>query len=583
MNSYHRHHPAVGLQPALVFFFRFFLMSTGLFFIMPEAANTAELPTPTRNSEQQIIIPPFAVQTGTPHPHLQSGLANILATRITKRTGRVIAPHSAETDRLTELLRRQDNDTVQEIIQGMDNTYLLAGSLKEKEESYEITIQVFGQRPATRTSFSQPFNQLDRALSALDELSLDIAEKVFSVPRPKKIKVAAQSGGINGFRTTHPERLFKERAYRADAEVTTAPESKNVAFALQGGGQGIQAARRDVLPSSTALSMVAGDLNNDGTEEFVFLEKAALTVYHQGPGASFQRIAVQPIAGYLGLHTVYLADLDNNGLQEIYIGASNGTLPASQILEWDGTRFHILYQNAPYYLRPGVDAEGRPLLLGQKNALQEPGTKIFYSLNRESDGSLRRVKQLTFPPGFNIYDFITVDLNQDGALEFVGITRGDKLTVIDNSGRILWQSEQEYGASREILGTLASTIDGDRNPSNNPVPVYLHTRIIAQDLNGDGRPELILGRNRLADRFFFKRLRAFDGSSVCALNWTRGEMKTIWETPKLPGYTVDFQLLREKDHLGGFRLVSLEQEHTNNLMSFRNTKDSLVHTYILEE
>jgi hypothetical protein len=194
---------------------------------------------------------------------------------------------------------------------------------------------------------------------------------------------------------------------------------------------------------------------------------------------------------------------------------------------------------------------------------------------------LRKIKRLTFPPGFNIYDFITVDLNLDGALEFVGLTRGNKLTVIDNSGRTLWKGEKDYGASKEIIGTLASTLDGDRNPSNNLEPIYLHSRIIAQDLNGDGTPEIILGRNRLAAITFLKRLRSFEGSSVSALSWTNGIMKTIWETPRLSGYTVDFQLLQDTNQPDRFRLVSIEQEYTSNLMSFWKSKDSLVHSYTL--
>ncbi len=542
---------------------------------MPGTASTADTPTAARISEQQIIIPPFDVQTGTPHPHLQAGLANILATRVTKRTGHILALHSTETDRMTELLRQQDNAAVQKIIQNMDNTYLLAGTLKEKTEGYKITIHVFSHRPAAQISLSQTFNQLDRALSALDELSLNIAEKIFSIPRPKETQIAAETSGIEGFHTAHPERFFKEKEY--STEVTTEPEIKNTDFGIRG----IQSSQKDILPSSTALAMTVGDLNNDGKEEFVILEQANVALYHRGPNSSFQRIAFQPIARHLGLHMIYLADLDNNGLQEIYIGASNGTNPASQILEWDGRTFHILYQNAPYYLRPGVDAAGRPLLLGQENALQKTGNNVFYSLRRESDGSLRKIKRLTFPPVFNIYDFITVDLNMDGALEFVGLTRSNKLTVIDNSGRTLWEGEKDYGASKKILGTLTSTIDGDRNPSNNPEPIYLHSRIIAQDLNGDGTPEIILGRNRLANITFFKRLRSFEGSSVSALSWTNGTMKTIWETPKISGYTVDFQLLRDINQSDIFRLVSIEQEYTSNLMSFWNSKNSLVHSYTL--
>ncbi|MCI5130286.1 MAG: hypothetical protein D3904_01900, partial [Candidatus Electrothrix sp. EH2] len=206
----------------------------------------------------------------------------------------------------------------------------------------------------------------------------------------------------------------------------------------------------------------------------------------------------------------------------------------------------------------------------------------FYSLQREPDGSLKKIKQLTVPPGFNIYDFIRADLDRDGTLEFIGITPSNKLTVIDSSGRTVWKSEKNYGVSREILGTLSSTVDGDRNPTNNPPSVYMHSRIIAQDINKDGTVEIILGRNRLADTMFFHRLKIFEGSSIAALTWSQGVMKIFWESPKLAGYTVDFQILRDTESPERFRLFSIEQEHTNNVTSFWKRKESLLHSYILE-
>ncbi|MCI5210353.1 MAG: hypothetical protein D3910_16530, partial [Candidatus Electrothrix sp. ATG2] len=166
-------------------------------------------------------------------------------------------------------------------------------------------------------------------------------------------------------------------------------------------------------------------------------------------------------------------------------------------------------------------------------------------------------------------------------VEFVGITRGNKLTVIDNSGRTLWKSKESYGASKDILGTLSSTIDGDRHPTNNPESIYMHTRIIVQDLNGDGAPEIILGRNRLADITLFNRLRSFEGSSIAALSWDEGIMKKTWESPELSGYTIDVQILRDKNHPGKFRVISVEQENSSNLMPFWRTKKSVVHSYLI--
>ena len=584
MNVYHRPRLCAGLRNSVPFLLCSSLFLTAFFLtilgLATNATNTAAAAEAQRDSQQQLIVPPFEIQTKTPHPYLQTGLANILATRISTKTGHIVVPGDTEIDSLGEMLHRQDYAAVQKKLQGTKNTYLLAGILQEKEEDYEITVHVFGDREI-KISFSRSFNRLESALSAVDELSLDIAEKIFAVPRPKKTEIVASNDGFKGFRTAHPEKILKEKGYSDEQEekenigaTMTEPERKNTGF-------GIRSSRKDILPSSTAVAMAAGDLDNDGTVEFVVLEKENLALYHRSPNASFQRIAFQPVARHLGLHTVYLADLDRNGLKEIYIGASSGTRPASQILEWDGERFRPLYQNAPYYLRPSADAQGRPFLLGQEGVVGKTKAAAFYSLQREPDGSLRKIKQLTFPSGFNIYDFIRADLDRDGILEFVGITPGNKLTVIDNSGRTLWKSEKQYGASREILGTLSSTVDGDRNPTNNPPSVYMHSRIIAQDLNGDGTPEIILGRNRLADTIFFRRLRAFEGSSIIALRWSQGGMEPFWESPKLSGYTVDFQMLRDAGSPGGFRLFSLEQEHTNNLMSFWKTKESRMHSYIL--
>lgn len=574
MNSDNPCYIGTTLRTPVSFFLCFCLLSASFLIPAPNTAKAEETPVTTQQSQQQILIPPFEIQTQEPHPHLQTGLANILATRVTKSTGHTIVQHSDMVDNLTELLHQQNNVAVQNALQKIPNTSLLAGTLKEQEEGYEINIKVFGHRPSTQISLTQSFNQLESALTVLDELSLDIAEKIFSIARPKKTEIAEKKDGLEGFYTAHPERMFKEKKYNVKQEITqnTEPEIKSSGF-------GIQSSRQDPLPSSTVLAMAVGDLNNDGTKEFVSLEKASVVIYHKSPNASFQRIALQPLARHLGLHTINLADLDHNGLQEIYIGASNGKNPASQILEWDGRNFHVLYQNASYYLRPEVGTAGQTILLGQENVFQEGGSSNFYSLKRQQDGSLMKRERLTLPLGFNIYDFILVDLDMDGTLEFVGITRGNKLTVIDKSGRTLWKSEKSFGASREILGTLSSTVDGDRNQANNPKPLYMHTRLIAQDLNGDGKPEIILGRNRLTDTTFFRRLRSFEGSSITALTWSDGTMKTMWESPKFSGYTVDFHI--SKGTAGTFRLVAIEQEHSNNLVSFLSRKDARVHTVIL--
>ncbi|MCI5224427.1 MAG: VCBS repeat-containing protein, partial [Candidatus Electrothrix sp. AR4] len=334
---------------------------------------------------------------------------------------------------------------------------------------------------------------------------------------------------------------------------------------------GILTTMRSRKIAAAVQAMDVGDLDGDGKVEILVLERGNLALYHVSAN-HFQRIAEQPIARHLGLHTVYLADLDENGIQEIYIGASSGAQPASQIIEWDGANFHFLYQNAPYYLRPGINSAGKPILIGQAGG-------SFYRLTRNNAGMLDKVENISVPTGYNIYDFIRVDLDRDGILEFVGITRSNKLVVMNQTGEILWKSETVYGASEKALGTLASRADGDRNPVNNPEPIYLHTRIIAQDQNGDGKPEIILGRNRLSDIMFFKRIRYVEGSSVCVLSWNGARMETLFETPKKSGYTVDYQMLKNAGQSDGGNLFFVERVSRDTSLSFWKSEEFVIYSY----
>jgi hypothetical protein len=182
------------------------------------------------------------------------------------------------------------------------------------------------------------------------------------------------------------------------------------------------------------------------------------------------------------------------------------------------------------------------------------------------------------PAGLGLYDFIRTDLDQDGKLEYVGLTEDNKMLVLDQNGRLLWQSEDVYGASREALGTLASRRQTDLDrPYAERQRTYLHTRIIAQDLTGDSKPEIIISRNQVTNVSFFKQLRYFDGSSIVALNWDGRRMNRLWETAQTPGYIVDCQVRNKQGQPGRFRLFWAESDDTGNPMYFWTREKATLH------
>ncbi|MCI5146457.1 MAG: VCBS repeat-containing protein [Candidatus Electrothrix sp. AR3] len=325
--------------------------------------------------------------------------------------------------------------------------------------------------------------------------------------------------------------------------------------------------------------MDSGDLDGDGREELLLLAEGTLALYRFDTD-HFQHIVDYPLPNHLALHKIFLADLDRNNQLEIYIGASHGDIPASLILSWDGSRFMLLNQNIPYYLRPDTNSAGNQILLGQMGNIQaDAHFSPIYRIIIHQDGRLERREEVAMPRGLNIYDFIRADLDQNGSREVIGITPDNKLVVFNQAGTLLWKSEETYGAGRDIFGTLTSNKEANDERAGERIRNYIHTRIIAQDQTGDGRPEIIIGRNRVTNVKFFKNLRYFEGSSLAALRWDGSQLNTLWETREIPGYTVDYQILQQASSPDQFRLFFVESDDSGIPLSFWSADDTRMHLY----
>ncbi|MCK5515935.1 MAG: hypothetical protein KAI39_03585, partial [Desulfobulbaceae bacterium] len=108
--------------------------------------------------------------------------------------------------------------------------------------------------------------------------------------------------------------------------------------------------------------------------------------------------------------------------------------------------------------------------------------------------------------------------------------------------------------------------------------VHMHTRLIARDQDGDGKPEIIIGRNRLTTVKFINRLRYFEGSSINALKWENGQMTTLWETRKIPGYTTDYQVVYKDGQPNQIQLFFMENDNSYPFF-FWESEESVIHLY----
>jgi hypothetical protein len=273
--------------------------------------------------------------------------------------------------------------------------------------------------------------------------------------------------------------------------------------------------------------------------------------------SQFQMLATLDLPKQLHYLSVTVADINKNGLKEIYISGSNGDTPDSSALEWNGKKMTYLFQHTPYYLRAMTVPQEPPVLLGQTTLAGELGGGDICQMGLDPKKGVVQGKKLNLPPGLNLYDFAQADINGDGKKETVAINKNNKLQVFDTAGTLLWTSSEQYGASQNFYGTLTSTANTDKET------VYSKTRIEIADLELDGGNDILIGRNRLETVKFMPRLRYFDGSSIAALKWEKGALTTLWETRKIPGYAINYQILLPKKGDRQFQLLFAEGESSS--------------------
>ena len=478
-------------------------------------------------AKSQVIVLPFDVQIPGSYSYLRNGLASTLASRLASRANVATIAQGTTSDQLARALSDGNYSEFSQMLQQSGADYLVMGSLAPKAGQFELTSYVF-TRTASQTpkQFQQDFQSVDDAMAAIDTMAWDISGKVFNRPKPDALAGTIGGKGMSAFQTAHPERLYLEGLLAGSAS------------GLETGGpfELVNSFRSKAI-SGEAMDINAGDLDGDGQTEILVLTNESLKLYRNDKG-SFRMLATIDLPNYLRYHAVTMGDLNNNGLQEIYLSASNGDNPDSTVVEWNGRKISTLAENLPWYLAVITSPGEAPMLVGQKRLASEFGGSDIFTMQWASAGHIAAGKQLRLPKGTNIFDFTLADINGDGSKETLVITKGNRLQVYDASGSLNWTSPDLIGASNKFFGTLTSTnnsVNADKDS------VWIHTRIVIADLDLDGINDVLVGKNRVETVRFMPNLRYFDGASLAAYKWKAGGMTRLWETRKIPGYITNYQ------------------------------------------
>ncbi|MDW7771314.1 MAG: VCBS repeat-containing protein [Desulfobulbaceae bacterium] len=478
----------------------------------------------------------FKLNAPPDRQYLQEGMRDMLGSRITAETGSIIVPKIKVDNAFREVGGDLVPRDLASFARNAGADYLVFGTITALGGGISIDANVYDaslEGGQAVQSFYGSATANEQIMQTIDSLAWDIVETFFAKKRPASLAAApaqqpAGSGGeSSSFTTAHPDKTFM----------------------ASGGGFSVRGSRNFVRTRTFDMDlrgMDICDVDGDGQEEIVLGGRSEVQVFKRD-GTRLNIIDTIDMGNRYQVHNVNCADLNGNGRDEIYISAADPKLPGSSAVEWDGTKFVRLFNEARWYIKPVEIPDMGLVLVGQTTGLLpvEPG---LYHLTLTGN-VLERQERLPIPAEVNLFNFAYADLDGDGKHEIVALDNSFKLMVYQG-GTMVWRSQERFGGTRRFLGGYPDMKAGTRPLRSDIVDgigdqyqeTYVPSRIIVSDVDNDGNDDLIINRNPDTLTTVAPRLVQYPNGTLVGLKWNGIGLEEIWRTRKIDGYVIEYEV-----------------------------------------
>jgi TolB-like protein len=466
-----------------------------------------QAPFSSAKEAKRVAILPFTMNADRDLTFLQEGIMDMLSSRLAWKGEVEVLEKGPVKKEVARVGGPLDKGKALGIGKALEADYVIIGSRTVFGESVSIDARILDVAKSEELiTASKESKGMDEVIPTVNQFASDINEKIMGRYIRPSVPVAAA--------------------------VAPAGPGGLVAVGEDFEGKGVghtQSFKVEII------SLDVGDVDGDGENELVFVNRDTVFVYKWTETAFAQFKAVK--GGWSAQYVyVNVADLDKNGRAEVYVSGVGDVGVSSLVLEWDGNGFKKIWDRQPWFFRV-IDFPGRgQTLIGQQRTAGRGFRGGVHFLTREGDGfvSTGRVK---LPRYGNVFNFVFADFEGTGNLRTVVLGLHEYLHLYGPGEDEIWRSEEYYGGSLTFMETTEK------------IYVYISSPIYMTDVDGDGRPEVMICKNRSRTGRLFSRFRYFSSGTLNFLSGDQAGLATKWQSRKQSGPIVGYRV-SDLDHDG---------------------------------
>ncbi len=286
--------------------------------------------------------------------------------------------------------------------------------------------------------------------------------------------------------------------------------------------------------------MAVGDVDGDRVPEVVFITQRDIYVYRINENG-IENFSVIKGRRTSNLISIDVADINQNGKDEIFVTnfLTGNAVNNSFVLEWNGQNFKTVSNRQDWYFRVIKDPENNPLLLGQKRTREDeffsgPVKRLAYR-----NGGYEAVESVKLPAGMNLYAFSLGDALNDNRKLIVTYAYDDRIKIIDESGNEDVTGDDSYGGGSVLLEFPYNRNSNAKEEDR----YYIPQRLFVEDLDNDGKNEIVAVKNTDSSGRLFKRFRHYKTGLIEALQWNALGFDKKIKTKEISGYIADYAVV----------------------------------------